>query len=258
MSVAPDRLDGRWAVVTGGSKGIGAATAEALAAVGANLALVARGRDDLERCAEQLRGRGHPDQRIVTRTVDVADPDDIGDLFGWLADEIPQLDVFVANAGTGHTRPLLDITLDEWQGMLDLNLTGVMLCCQGAARLMLDNPGGDRAILVVSSIRALQATPGRLAYSTTKAAVNQLVRVAAAELAPHGIRVNGLSPGITDTPLTRQFPDAFDEAVAKVPMGRAAHADDVAAAARFLCTEMSRFTTGTNLIVDGGESLPGR
>ena len=258
MTGSPDRLDGRWAVVTGGSKGIGAAIAAALADVGANLVLVARSIDDLEKTADRLRTTSSPDQQVVVRSVDVSSPPDIAALFEWLEAELPRVDVFVANAGTGHTRDLVDLGLDEWQHMIDLNLTGVMLCCQGAARLMLREDGRDRSIVVVSSIRALQATPGRLAYSTTKAAVNQLVRVAAAELAPQGIRVNGLSPGITDTPLTRQYPEAVEEAVAKVPMARAGDVGDMAAAARFLCVPASGFITGTNLVVDGGESLPGR
>jgi glucose 1-dehydrogenase len=192
---------------------------------------------------------------VLTRVVDIASPTDVEALFEWAESALPQLDIFVANAGTGRTQPLLELQLDEWQRIVDLNLTGALLSCRGAARLMTQHSGNDRSILVVSSIRALQATPGRIAYSTTKAGVNQLIRVAASELAPHGIRVNGLSPGITDTPLTRQFPEAFAEAVKKVPLGRAGHVDDMASAARFLCGPLARFITGINLIVDGGESL---
>jgi NAD(P)-dependent dehydrogenase (short-subunit alcohol dehydrogenase family) len=114
----------------------------------------------------------------------------------------------------------------------------------------------NKAILVVSSIRADGVRPGRLAYSVTKAGVNQLVRAAAYELAPLGIRVNALSPGITATPLAQEDnPDIFAEMVATVPMGRAGTPSDMAAAALYLCSPQSRFVTGANLIVDGGESL---
>jgi 3-oxoacyl-[acyl-carrier protein] reductase len=258
MTRADERLDGTWAIVTGASMGIGRAIARELVDAGANVVLVARGADELARSAAELTRDAGQCQQVLTRTVDISSPTEIASLFDWASSALPRLDTFVANAGTGQTRPLLELELDEWQRMLDLNLTGTVLCCQGAARLMARHDGPDRSILVISSIRVLQATPGRLAYSTTKAAVNQMVRVAAAELAPLGIRVNCLSPGITDTPLTRQFPEEFAAAVAKVPLGRAGEVDDMAGAARFLCGPRARFMTGTNLVVDGGESLPGR
>ena len=248
-------LAGQWAVVTGASKGIGAAIAEAFVESGGNVVLVARGREHLESFAEQLHERAAEGQQVKARTADVADPTSVAELFSWLGGEIPRLDIFVANAGTGSMSPFIDLPLEHWNEIVALNLTGTMLCCQAAARLMITNPGGDRAILVISSIRALRASPGRLAYSVTKAAVNQMIRVAATELAPHGIRVNGLSPGITETPLTKSHPEAFAEAVANVPLQRAGAPRDMASAALFLCSPASRFTTGANLVIDGGEVL---
>ena len=185
-------LAGQWAVVTGASKGIGAAIAEAFVESGGNVVLVARGREHLESFAEQLQERAaEGQQEVKAHTADVADPTSVAELFSWLRGETPRLDIFVANAGTGSMSPFIDLSLDHWNEVVALNLTGTMLCCQAAARLMLTNPGGARAILVISSIRAIRAAPGRLAYSVTKAAVNQMIRVAATELAPHGIRVNG-------------------------------------------------------------------
>ena len=141
-----------------------------------------------------------------------------------------------------------------------LNLTGTFLCMQHAARSMVEMPAdANRAIVVVSSIRALGIRPGLAAYASTKAAVNQLVRMAAYELASHGIRVNALSPGITVTPLVAESlkanPDILAERTADVPMGRPGQPADMANAALFLCQPASRFVTGTNFIVDGGEHL---
>jgi glucose 1-dehydrogenase len=217
--------------------------------------LVARGREHLEPFAEQLQQRAAEGQHIKAHSADIADPESVAELFSWLSGELPRLDIFVANAGTGSMSPFIDLPLEHWNEIVALNLTGTMLCCQAAARLMITNEGVDRAILVISSIRALRAAPGRLAYSVTKAAVNQMIRVAATELAPHGIRVNGLSPGITETPLTKSHPTAFAEAVANVPLQRAGAPRDMASAALFLCSPASQFTTGANLVIDGGEVL---
>ena len=161
----------------------------------------------------------------------------------------------MANAGSGAVTPFLDLSLEEWDRTVALNLTGTFLCCQQAARMMRDLEGENRAILVISSIRAVGARPGRLVYSATKAAVNQLVRVAAQELAPFGIRINTLSPGITATPMSEGNPEAFAEAEANVPLGRAGTPSDMAAGALYLCSPSAAFVTGANLIVDGGESL---
>ena len=177
-----------------------------------------------------------------------------------MRDELPGLNILVANAGSGSVIPFLELTPDDWDATVALNLTGTFLCMQEAARIMVAMPeGSNRAIVVVSSIRALGIRPGLAAYASTKAAVNQLVRMAAYELAPHGIRVNALSPGITMTPLVASTmaanPDILAERTADVPMGRPGQPDDMGTAALFLCQPGSAFVTGTNLIVDGGEHL---
>jgi glucose 1-dehydrogenase len=250
-------LAGRWAVVTGASKGIGAGIAQGFVEAGAHVMLVARGRDDLDRLAKHLDAAGGDDQVVLTRTADTSDRHSIDELFAAIRDQLPQLDIFVANAGSGAVVPFLELTADEWDRTMALNLTGTFHCCQEAARLMVANPNDDKAILVVSSIRALGARPGRLVYSVTKAGVNQLVRVAALELAPLGVRINALSPGITATPLALEGnPEVFAEMAATVPMGRAGTPEDMAAGAVYLCSPAARFVTGTNLVVDGGESLP--
>jgi glucose 1-dehydrogenase len=176
-------------------------------------------------------------------------------MFDQLRADLPQLDVFVANAGAGSLQPFLEITREVWDSTIGLNLTGTFLCVQKAARLMKEGASANRSIIVVSSIRAVGTRPGTLPYSVAKAGLNQLVRIAAYELAPEGIRVNALSPGITATPLTQANPDTFARMVQTVPVGRAGAPGDMAHAALYLADPASAFVTGTNLVVDGGESL---
>lgn len=255
-SAAAPRLDGHWSVVTGGSKGIGLGIAKELARAGSNVVLVARDERALEAGRRDV-AEASPDVEVHTRSADMAHTDEIDALFGELDEFVDHLDVFVANAGWGAVRPFLEIPLEEWEQTLALNLTGVFRSCQLAARRMANGPTSrDRSILVVSSIRAIGARPGRLTYSTTKSGLNQFVRVVALELAEHRIRVNALSPGITATPMAmEQNPAVLAELGPSVPLGRAGLPEDMAAAALYLCSPMARYVTGTNLVVDGGESL---
>ena len=248
-------LTGQWAVVTGASKGIGAGIAAALVAEGAHVLLVARNEGDLVAAAEALRAGARDDQEIRTQVADVADRDSVRALLEVVAG-LPTLNVFVANVGTGMLRPFLEVSEDDWDSIVGLNLTGTFLCVQGAARVMAGQPEGNKSIIVVSSIRGLGARPGVAPYAATKAGLNQLARVAAYELAPEGIRVNVLSPGITATPLSMEHnPELLRERTVDVPMGRAGSPDDMAQAAVYLAGPGSGFVTGTNLVVDGGESL---
>jgi glucose 1-dehydrogenase len=254
-STAEFPLRDQWAVVTGASKGIGLGIARAFVDAGAHVVLVARAVDALQDAADELRSRAPLGQTILPIPADTGDPVAIGNLFDGLRTQLPRLNLFVANAGSGAVTPFLDLSLEEWDRTVALNLTGTFLCCQQAGRMMRNLEGENRAILVISSIRAVGARPGRLVYSATKAAVNQLVRVAAQELAPFGIRINTLSPGITATPMAEGNPEAFAEAEANVPLGRAGKPDDMAAGALYLCSPGAAFVTGANLVVDGGESL---
>lgn len=255
-------LAGQWALVTGASKGIGYGIAQELVGDGANLVLVARSVDDLEEAQRNLEKLAGPDQQLVVRPADTADRAAIAELFEWVDEALPGLNILVANAGSGAVIPFLELSAEAWDSTVALNLTGTFLCMQAAARIMVKMPeDSNRTMVVVSSIRGLGIRPGLAAYASTKAAVNQLVRMVAYELAPHGIRANALSPGITVTPLVAASmetnPEILAERTADVPMGRPGQPEDMGAAALFLCQPASRFVTGTNLIVDGGEHLRG-
>lgn len=250
-------LADQWAIVTGASKGIGLGIAEAFVGAGANVVLVARGAEALETAASDLRARAADRQEVLTIAADTSDRDAIAELFRDARKVLPSLNVLVANAGTGALKPFLDLTLDDWDRTIDLNLTGTFLCLQEGARLMTEGPiGANKALLVVSSIRGLGIRPSLVPYAVSKAGVNQLVRAAAYDLAPHGIRVNALSPGITATPLALESnAELFKERIEDVPMGRAGLPSDMAAGALYLCGPSAAFVTGANLVVDGGESL---
>ena len=247
-------LAGRFAVVTGASKGIGHGIASAFVDAGASVLLVARGEHDLQVAADELRQRARGGQQVTTALADTSDSDSIDGLFATIDSDLPQLDVFVANTGSGQVTPFLEVTREQWDGTIGLNLTGTFLCCQRAAQRMVGREG-DRSILVISSIRGLGARPGVLPYAVTKAGLNQLVRVAAYELAAEGVRVNALSPGITVTPLSDANPEVRERMAATVPLGRAGLPMDMGAAAVYLSSPGASFVTGVNLVVDGGESL---
>jgi 3-oxoacyl-[acyl-carrier protein] reductase len=192
----------------------------------------------------------------VVRPADTSERASIADLFGWVRSDLSGLNVFVANAGSGAVVPFLELTAEDWDATIGLNLTGTFHCMQEAARIMVGmDADANRSIIAVSSIRGLGIRPGLAPYAASKAALNQLVRMVAYELGPHGIRVNALSPGITMTPLAEQNLAILEERLVDIPMGRAGSIEDMGAAALFLAGPGSRFMTGTNTIVDGGESL---
>lgn len=255
MSSQPTMKD-QWAVVTGGSLGIGLGIARAFVESGAHIMIVARRAEVLAAAEAELRDLAGSDQIVTTQQADTSDPASVEALFAAIDDRFERLDTFVANAGSGELTPFVDVTLEQWQRVVDFNLTGTFLCVQSAARAMIARPGPNSSILVVSSIRALGARPGVLPYATTKAGLNQLVRVAAYELAEAGVRVNALLPGITVTPLVLENnPDMIEIRTKDVPMKRPGTPEDMAAAALYLSSPQARFVTGVNLVVDGGESL---
>lgn len=255
----PERLRalaGQWAVITGGSKGIGRAIAGQLAAQGANLVLVAREVGALSTATREISEGGIETQEVRQIVADVASRIELRRLFEQLRAELPALNIFVANVGTGRYIPFLEISDDDWDENLAINQTGAFICCQEAARIMLAKPVDNRVILLVSSIRAAGVRPNVALYGITKAALNQLARQAAFELAPHGIRVNVLSPGLTVTPMVMQHtPEVYDKAKSGIPMARPGSPEDMAHAAAYLCSPAAAFVTGANLVVDGGESL---
>jgi enoyl-[acyl-carrier protein] reductase III len=246
-------LHGARALVTGASRGIGATIARRLAACGAEV---------LINCSRDMAGAGATRDAIesaggrasVTQA-NVANPDDVRRLFEAAAAGGARLDVLVHNAAIGSFKPTLDVRANQWDLSMNVNARALLLCAQQALPLM---PHGGR-IVAVSSLGGRRVVPSYGAIGVSKAALEALVRQLAVELAPRGINVNAVCPGIVgDSSIARHpaFETLREQAAARTPQGRLVTADAVADAVLFLCSPAAQFIVGQTLVVDGGLSLP--
>jgi len=247
-------MQGRVAVVTGASSGIGLATAEHLARAGASVALVALPSDALESATERCRGIGP----AVAVGVDLTDSTQVRDAFD-AAEALGPVTAVFSNAGMSTVAPVIDTTDEQWRRQLDVNLSSGFYVCREAARRMISRGGG--AIVTTASELAHLGQGGYAAYTATKGGLLSMTRALAAELAVHRIRVNSVSPGAVDTPLlAAEFAAASDPASeraeneASVALGRIGAPLDIAAAVTFLLSDSADYITGANLLVDGGRA----
>jgi len=241
------RLDGKRALVTGAGRGIGLAAASALADAGAHVTLVSRTRDEIEAAAAVIRERG---QRAEALVLDVAD---LPATQAVIANAEP-FNILVNNAGTNRPKMLLDVTVEDFDAIMGLNVRAAYFVAQAVARRLLaaKEPG---SIINVSSQMGHVGAARRSVYCASKHAMEGFTKAMAIELAPHGIRVNTLGPTFLETPLTRPFFDnpAFKaEVLSKIKLGRLGKVEDVTGAILFLASDASALVTGTALLVDGG------
>ena len=251
MSDSAFRLDGRVALVTGGSRGIGRAVALALAQAGADVVVAARKAQDLDSVAEEVRSLG---RRGLAVPAHLARRADIDRLFESTLEAFGRLDVLVNNAATNPVfGPLADIEEDAWDRIMALNVKGYLLAAQRAARAMA--PLGRGVIINMASTAGLRASPGLGAYSVSKAAVIMLTRVLGRELGPLGIRVNGIAPALIETRFSEALwknPEILDGYLKSTPLGRAGQPEEVGGAVVYLCSDAASYVTGQTLLLDGG------
>ncbi len=244
------RLDGRVAVVTGASKGLGEAIARALAGAGARLALVARDRPQLERAAAALRAGGAEAEPYAA---DVRDETQVAALAAAVAARFGAVHILVNSAGVNLRKKLTDFTLEEWRGVMDTNLTGVFLMCRAFLPLMKGQ--GYGRILNLTSIMSHIALAERTAYCASKAGLVGLTRALALEVASEGITVNGISPGPFETEMNTPLlanPETNRFFTSRIPLGRWGKPEEAGKLALYLCSEEAGFITGTDVVIDGG------
>jgi meso-butanediol dehydrogenase / (S,S)-butanediol dehydrogenase / diacetyl reductase len=240
------RSPGRVTIVTGAASGIGAATARAFAEEGSRVVVVDVNRDAGAAVAGEIGGR--------FECVDVGDAAAVERLMATIADAEGRIDVLVSNAFSTIVGPIESLDVDGWRRTLDVTLTASFTALRAAAPVMSARGGG--AVINVASISGLGGDRGLAAYNAAKAAVVNFTRTAALELAPRGIRVNAICPGLVDTPPLRRvfeaFPDRRPPAEAAIPLRRLARPDEIARVIRFLASDEASYMTGAAVVVDGG------
>ncbi len=240
-------LDGKRALVTGAGRGIGLGLAAALAGAGAHVTLSARTASEIEEAAEAIRGRGGSADTLPLDVTDLA-------ALGAALAARPAYDVFVNNAGMNRPKPFTEVTADDYDAVLGLNLRAAFFAAQAVAKGMIA-AGRRGSIIHISSQMGHVGGESRTLYCASKFAVEGLSKAMALDLAPHGIRSNTLCPTFIETPMTRPFlaDERFRQRVlAKIKLGRLGQVEDLMGAALFLASDASAMMTGTHLLIDGG------
>jgi NAD(P)-dependent dehydrogenase (short-subunit alcohol dehydrogenase family) len=244
------KLNGKIALITGGSRGLGKAMALALAKEGAHLALVARDETKLKIAADEIKQAGGSAEYFLA---DVTQPDQVKAAEQAIIARFGQINILINNAGINIRKPLTEYTLEEWHQVMNANLTSVYLMCHAFIPHMTGRDYGR--IINLTSMMSHIALPGRVAYCTSKAGLLGFTKALALELAPHKITVNGISPGPVATEMNQviiQNPETNRQFLNSLPVNRWGKVEEIGALAAFLCSGDSGFITGTDIVIDGG------
>jgi NAD(P)-dependent dehydrogenase (short-subunit alcohol dehydrogenase family) len=247
-------LDGKVALVTGGSKGIGRAIALRFAEAGADIALAARGREDLEGAAEEVGKLG---RRALPVPTDVADVGQVTALVKKTVQDLGTIDILVNNAGAAPFRaPVDEIKEEGFEKYFKVSFTSAFYCTKAAGPFLLE--GGNGSVINVASVAGFTASPGLAYYASAKAALISFTRTVAHEWAPRGVRVNAIAPGWIETDMNdalRQDERWYEGVRRTIPMGRWGTAEEIAEVALFLASDAASYITGSVIVADGGQTI---
>lgn len=250
---AGGRLAGRTALVTGAGKGLGRAIALGFAGAGADVVLMARTRADLEAVAREVEALG---RQALVAVADATDSRQVNAVVEQAVARFGRIDVLAHAAGGSLRKPSVDVTDEEWDGVISANLSSTFKVCRAVGRHMLAQGGGS--IINLSSTAGMRGRAGNAPYSAAKAAVINLSRALAMEWAPKGVRVNVLAPGRFLTPLTEaemSVPEKYAAFVRQVPLGRIGQPEEIQDIAVWLASDASAYVTGSTITLDGGQTL---
>jgi NAD(P)-dependent dehydrogenase (short-subunit alcohol dehydrogenase family) len=251
MSGDQFRLEGRTALITGGSKGLGRAIADALAGAGAEVCLVSRHLNEAQAAAAEIQSA--TGKRALAFEADVSNSAQVNHMVERALTELGHLDILINNAGTNVRNNVVEYTDDDWRKVLDTNLSSAFYCCRAVGPHLMERGWGR--VVNLASIMALTSLPGRAAYAASKAGLIGLTKTLALEWAPHGVTVNALCPGPFATEMNiplLQNPEVQQQFTSRIPLGRWGRVEEVGAAALYLCSEPAAFVTGHTLYIDGG------
>lgn len=243
------RLKDKVAVITGGSRGIGYATAKAFLKEGAVVVIAASNDTSVQKAADQLR-QEFPESKIGAISPNLASLEDVRKAFQYVREHFGCVDILVNNAGVSESTPFIEYTEEAFDKVMDLNVKGVFNATRAAAECMVAK--GSGVILSTSSMVSIYGQPSGFAYPASKFAVNGLTVSLARELGPKGIRVNAVAPGITETDMMKAVPkEVIDPMIKQIPLRRLGQPEDIANAFVFLASEEASYITGVVLSVDG-------